>query len=534
MKKSRTWILALAVAAGAASASAQPGQLGHIDFPTSAGPDAQAQFLEGVAALHSFWYEEALDAFRRASAAEPGFAMAYWGEAMAHNHPLWREQDLQAARETLKRLGRTRKERAARAGSERERGYLEAVEILYGGGEKQERDRRYSEAMGRLSERYPDDHEAAAFHALSLLGTVQRGDKGFRRQMRSAAILEPIFRANPNHPGAAHYLIHSYDDPDHAPLGLPAAERYAEIAPAAHHALHMPTHIFVQLGMWEGVAKSNREAYDASDAWVKRENLALSKRDFHSLSWLQYAQLQLGRHAEALRTVDEMRRSARETGDPRSMRYVDEMLARQIIETHDWALADTLSIDDQDDSPTKARALLAAGLAAAHRGDEASAFAYADRLGAIGAELEEEGQSYRALALRVSQHEVRSVAHASAGRTGQAIEAIQRAVELENEMDPPSGPPHPIKPALELQGEILLQLDRGAEAELAFAASLERIPGRSPSLMGLARASHRLGKQNAGELYRELLDTWRHADAELPELAEARSVLDEAGEPELP
>jgi len=476
---SRRWLLAAMGFFVASGAGAQPRDLGRIDFPTSGSEAARAHFIEGVAALHSFWYEEALEAFRAARATEPNFAMAYWGEAMAHNHPLWNEQDLQAARTVLQDLGKTRKARSAKAPNERERGYLAAVEVLYGTGEKQDRDRGYAQAMAKLSARYPEDREAQAFHALALLGTVRRGETGFRRQMQSAAILEPIFRANPDHPGAAHYLIHSYDDPDHAPLGLPAALRYAEIAPAAHHALHMPTHIFVQLGMWERVASSNRAAYDASDAWVKRKELSLFKRDFHSLSWLQYSQLQLGRYAEALRTVEEMRRSARETGDPRSLRYVDEIVSRQVIETRNWALADTLGIEEKDDAPAKAGALLAAGFAAAHTGDEAGAFAIADRLGAIGKQLEESGQSYRAIGLRISQAEVRAVAQARAGRAEQAIEAARSAVSLQSEMGPPSGPPYPIKPALELQGEVLLALDRSADAELAFAASLEQIPGSS-------------------------------------------------------
>jgi hypothetical protein len=516
----------------ASGAGAQPRDLGRIDFPTSGGEAAQTRFIEGVAALHSFWYEEALEAFQAARTIEPDFAMAAWGEAMAHNHPLWREQDLQAARTALQTLGKTRKARSAKAPTERERGYLAAVEVLYGTGEKDDRDRRYAQAMAKLSARFPEDREAQAFHALALLGTVPRGETGFRRQMKAAAILEPIFRDNPDHPGAAHYLIHSYDDPDHAPLGLPAALRYAEIAPAAHHALHMPTHIFVQLGMWERVASSNRAAYDASDAWVKRKDLSLFKRDFHSLSWLQYSQLQLGRHAEALRSVEEMRRSARETGDPRSLRYVDEIVARQVIETRDWALANSLSIEEQDDAPAKSGALLAAGLAAAHTGDEARAFAIADRLGAIAKGLEDSGRSYRALGLRISQAEVRAVAQARAGRTEQALEAARTAVSLESEMGPPSGPPYPIKPALELQGELLLELDRGAEAERAFAASLEHIPGRSASRIGLARATHRLGKRAASEHYQELLELWQSADPDLPELAEARTVVEEAGEPE--
>ncbi|HEU4386637.1 MAG TPA: tetratricopeptide repeat protein, partial [Blastocatellia bacterium] len=244
-------LAALIVVCTSASMHAQQSRLGKVDFPTSGSPPAQAHFLRGVAALHSFWFEEALDEFRKATEIEPEFMMGYWGEAMAYNHPLWSEQDTEAARKIIPKIKDSPKLTA------RERSFLSAVKLLYGDGDKLSRDLAYSKAMEKVYRDNPDDLEAACFYALSLLGTVRPGDKGYLRQMKAGAIALDVYQKNPNHPGAAHYIIHSFDDPEHAILALPAARRYAEIAPEAAHARHMPAHIFLQLGMWPEAALSN-------------------------------------------------------------------------------------------------------------------------------------------------------------------------------------------------------------------------------------------------------------------------------------
>jgi tetratricopeptide (TPR) repeat protein len=222
----------------ASAAVAQHADLGRLEFTNSGAPEAQEAFTRGVLLLHSFEYADAAEAFRKAQQLDPGFAMAYWGEAMTYNHSLWGEQDREAAWQVLKRLGQTQEARLAVAPTEREKKYLTAVEILYGEGTKLERDIAYAEAMRRLSERYPADDEAKAFYAVALLGTAHDG-RDHTIYMRAAAQAEEVFRANPRHPGAVHYLIHSYDDPVHAPLGLRAARAYSDIAPAASHAQHM-------------------------------------------------------------------------------------------------------------------------------------------------------------------------------------------------------------------------------------------------------------------------------------------------------
>ena len=233
--------------------------LGSVSFENSGAPAAQESFLAGLAQLHNFEYPAAAELFRRAQQIDPGFAMAYWGEAMTYNHPVWMEQDRGAARKALARLAPTREARVARAKTPREQTYLRAVEILYGDADKQACDLAYADAMAELHRAYPDDPDAAAFYALALLGTAHEG-RDFTIYMRAASIVEPVFRDHPNHPGAAHYLIHSYDDPVHAPLGLRAARAYSRIAPSAGHAQHMTSHIFFGLGRWDDAIAAGEKA----------------------------------------------------------------------------------------------------------------------------------------------------------------------------------------------------------------------------------------------------------------------------------
>jgi hypothetical protein len=276
--------------------------LGSVSFPNSGARRAQAPFLRGLALLHSFEYDDAAEAFRDAQRLDPGFAMAYWGEALTYDHPLWGSQDSTAARAVLTRLGEAPEQRIARGGTSRERAYLTAVEALYGPGGKQERHRAYEAAMARVHETYPDDLDAASLHALALLTIRPTGTTDLRTNVRAAAIAEEVLRRNPTHPGATHYLIHAYDDPVLAPLGLPVARRYARIAPRAEQALHMPSHICLQTGRWEDMVASNEAAWSASKAWVKRKSTRLGARPARCrLAALRY--LQQGRYARARRAA---------------------------------------------------------------------------------------------------------------------------------------------------------------------------------------------------------------------------------------
>ena len=270
---------------------------GTVAFANSGAATAQPDFAQGMALLHDFEYPAAAAAFRRAQAADPGFAMAYWGEAMTFNHPLWAQQDLKAARAVLNKLAPTAEARRAKAKTERESAYLDAVEILYGDGSKEERDFRYENAMAKVHERYPDDIDAAAFYGLSTLGTAHAG-RDIATYMRAAHVLEEAWIDHHEHPGLVHYLIHSYDDPAHAPLGLRAARIYSRIAPDAGHAQHMCSHIFLALGMWQETVQANLAAMAAVDR-MRATQGRTPARCGHYASWLGYAYLQLGKTNEA-------------------------------------------------------------------------------------------------------------------------------------------------------------------------------------------------------------------------------------------
>jgi tetratricopeptide (TPR) repeat protein len=281
---------------GAAEAIRIPG-LGTVMVRTTGSPPAQSAFARGVLALHSFWYVEARRSFREARRIDPGFALAYWGEALTHDQPIWGGHDAEDARRVLHALDALPQTERARW-SERERLYLQAVRELFGDGPLSQRRRQFERAMAALTKRFPGDDEALAFHALMVIANSSRRDES-ERILAAAAQLETLRDRNPDHPGALHYLIHAYDTPELAVRGLPMAEAYADVAPDAFHAVHMPAHIYRQLGDWQRVAAFSRRAYDVSVAWVERAGLSVMNRDFHSLSWLHTALLRLGRRADA-------------------------------------------------------------------------------------------------------------------------------------------------------------------------------------------------------------------------------------------
>lgn len=523
---------------------AQQSRLGKVDFPTSGPEKAQNHFLRGLAALHSFWFEEALDEFRESTKIDPDFAMGYWGEAMAYNHPLWAEQDTEAGRKTVAKIKDTPKLTA------REQAYINAVRLLYGEGDKLTRDRAYAAAMEKIYRQYPDDLEAASFYSLSLLGTVRPGDKGYSRQMKAGAIALDVYQKNPNHPGAAHYVIHSFDDPEHAIIALPAARRYAEIAPEAHHARHMPAHIFVQLGMWPEAAASNESAWAVSNEWVKRKGLAISARDYHSLHWLLYVYLQQGRFGKAEELLSVKRTDMSGSGaDPGVTRYNEDMAAAFIVETERWDLAAKLfsKAEAADEGgahaahnagppaqmSTRGRKNLSLpifvrGMAAARAGTP-DAEKSVNELQTMRKQMTERGEAYAAKAVEIRELEIAAAAAASKAKYDEAIQMMQRATAIEEEMSPPSGPPTLIKPSHELFGEILLRANRPKEAAQQFATALLRQPNRARSLLGAARAAAQGGDaKSAAEIYSALLRQWQQADAQLAEMREAQDYLKQA------
>ena len=503
--------------------------LAPIRFPNSGSAAAQPFFLRGVTALHNFEYEDAVEAFREAQRIDGDFAMAYWGEAMAYHQTLWLDENVGMARQILLRLGPSAESRAKKAGTDREKGFLRAVEILFGSGDRPARDRAYALAMGQLAKSYPEDPEVLSFFALALMGMMERSPALFREggddqhqhalvgseiQESAAAILKKVLAQNPDHPGALHYLIHDYDDPAHALLALPAARAYSKVAPKSSHALHMPSHIFLQLGMWDDAAASDEASFRASDAWVKRKGLPIGMRDYHSLSWLLYESLQQGRYQRAREALDLIRPAVEATGVSHLKAVLSDMRARYVVETRSFQeLATTRDFGTTGE-------LFAIGMSATRRGDSKVAeMALAELKRRAGSK--EAGN--RQLDVAVMEKELAALIAVGAGRGEDALLRMQEAVALERELPPPLGPPRPIKPAPELFGEILLEMGRPREAAAEFERALAGWPNRSLSLLGRARASVALGdRDSARRHYQRFLANWRSADPGLPELKEAR------------
>ena len=494
--------------------SAQLENVGTIEFPTSARPEAQRHFLRGVAILHSFGWKQAIEEFKRAQQAQPDFALAYWGETLAYNHPLNAEQDAKNPRAVLARLGPDAAARLAKAPTRREKGFLEAVEALWGDGDWRARRVAYMRAMEQLHAQFPDDDEVTSFYALSLLSAARaQDDTTFRPEMKAGALAMQVVRRNPMHPGAVHYIIHAFDDPVHAPLALDAAFAYAKISPAVSHAVHMPTHIFIQHGMWHEVAHQNVRAFTiAKDLWQPGD----SPGDMaHSGDWGQYGFLQLGDYAAARDRIRDFEEMVKTTNHSRARSGLALVRARYIVETEEWkaeAIADNaspatifangLSAVGTDDLAMAEKML--ERLAQSASIPAAAAGGHADHGAApapSAAALTEGGKSnriiYLELAARIAE---------SKGQRDRAIALLREAVQLEDSMRPPNGAADPIKPSHEMLGEVLLRAGQGAEAAKVFEAGLLRMPNRPRSLAGAAAAYTAAGQTERARERRAALD----------------------------
>lgn len=494
---------------------APPLILGVLDFPNSGSDDAQDAFDRGVKLLHSFEFNDARAAFIEAQSIDPGFAMAIWGEAMTLNHPLWAQQDRETALEVLAKLPR-RGERKATAREER---YLDAVFTLYGEGDKPSRDRAYRDAMRKIYEDYPDDLEAAAFYSLSILGSVYERD--FRTYMKAASIAEEVFAKQPKHPGAAHYLIHSYDDQIHAPLGLRAAREYSKIAPAASHAQHMVSHIYTSLGMWDEVVDANITAVRVSEESMQRSGRDLAMRSKHALHWLEYALLQQGRFDEARDALQMMKADVAVLPDAGNRRHnamlrasyaVEDPLAARILMPTDTT---GLSLYEYAiDRFSSAFVAIAKGNADTARTelDQLKARIEGARVLSVEEGLHGDDSASSAddfLLATIVARQLEALLLFRSGDADQAIRIMASAVEDENARPLYYGPPHVPKPSSELLGEMLLTLGRHDEAIAQFQASLERNTSKSQSMLGLARAQEAVADSAAAQSWQQVADNWR-------------------------
>lgn len=589
--KLRAALLA-AVLALALPASIRSQELGVVDFPTSGSPAAQPLFIKGVLLMHSFEYDDAREAFVEAQKADPAFAMAYWGEAMSYNHAVWQRTSPDLARAALAKLAPTPDARRAKAPTEKEKDWLGAVERLFGSGEKLARDLSYADAMKRMYEKYPNDDEVKAFYALSILGTSHNG-RDFSIYMRAAALVEQVYARNPQHPGAAHYLIHAYDDPVHAPLGLRFADGYSKVAPAASHALHMPSHIYVAMGMWDESAAINERSVKAADVRREARKLPVDQRGFHALLWLVYSYTQQGRYDEARGVLAEMDAAAKESGSERTRSHLALARAAWLIETRKWGEAKApVASKDLPKDPAIAD-LFAIGFAAVRSGNRAGAANAMAQMAALMEEAPVNGapvrstpgastrpgvtpvgpravlappgvkpiapsttapstspatqahQAHEAQAAtglptagaagdprvpQVMAQQLEAAILFAEGRREEALVLARQAAVVEAGLAFEFGPPVPVKPVNEQVGEMLMDLRRPKEAMEAFELSLKRTPKRALSLLGLARAATAAKDvATAQRAYGELRDVWKKADKTLPELKEVGALAPKPG-----
>jgi hypothetical protein len=555
MKFPRFLFLATSVLAVATLAQGKPLQhpypgsdegFGRVHMDISCPQAVAAEFDRALALLHNFWYVRALERFNQVLKDDPGCAIAYWGTAMTYNHPFW---DPPSQADETAAWALVQKGLSAPEASAREKLYLAAVAALYkdaGAGSKSARDQNYRDAMAAAYAQYRDD-ETTLFYGLSILGAIPEGSRGFEQQEKAARLFEAVYARHPDHPGALHYLIHAYDDPVHAQQGLKAARAYAQAAAAVPHALHMPSHIFTRLGYWDESAATNLNGWEASEADVKRAGESGAYRDYHNLSYLEYAYIQLGRFRDAQHTVDIAaaqyqalpdKRTAPDTPELQSRHvrgrtiyavpdrvvygYFD-MLTRLLIEAGRWdeAAKIPLLVSSRDFIAVK---LQWEAKAAAVRRDAGTAKAAAAKLVNVS---QEPGQHpFAKLIITLQAKEAEGFAAEAAGDAGNAVRKLKEAVVIEDSIDDLPQPPFPVIPATELVGNLLLDLNRPAEAAAYFQKTLQRTPNRPKVIFGLARAARALGDNaTARERYEEFLSIWKDADTDRPEVATAKEFL---------
>lgn len=481
-------------------------QLGELEFTISGNEQAQPYFKQGLLLLHSFEYEDAADDFSKAHALDPGCAMAYWGEAMTYNHSLWRFQDKSKADSVLRLLAPEPDQRIAKAMTDIEKDFMKGVNILFGDGTKAERDSQYAAYMSSLYEKYPGNAEVASFYSIALIGSVQVG-RDTAIYGHAAKIAQAVLAKNPKHPGALHYLIHAYDDPDHAAKALDAADAYAKVAPSAAHALHMPSHIYLALGQWDKVISSNEMAWAASEQRKEKKKLDNDALGYHSYHWLMYALLQKSRNEEAKKMVMQMNKFCDSLPSPRAREHVILLKSTYLVESNDWQSPVSSISVKEDDLNISLRAMnnFVMGEKAFHDNDQRLLSAIiesmqADRMTASGKLTGPSGHScgsvnaYNPNLLDVQYAEVmeielRALSSQLKKDSAAADHWFRQATALENSVSYSFGPPTVVKPSNEMYGEWLLEMNRPSDAATQFELALKAAPGRTISVNGLAAAS---------------------------------------------
>jgi hypothetical protein len=505
-------------------------KLGTVQFSTSCKEAAQNDFNRAVALLHSFQFSRAIEGFNSVLHEDPSCGIAYWGISLSNwSNPFAAgvkdEGQLQTGEQNAERG------KAVSAKTERERAYLAAVGKLYSNYESTSQQARlitYRDAMQEVAAKYPDDHEAQIFYALAIAASEDPADKTYAGRLKAGAILEKLFEEEPNHPGLAHYIIHTYDVPALAGRALVAAQRYSEIAPDSPHALHMPSHTFTRAGYWQDSIDSNIAAVAAA----RREGQ--TAEELHASDYEVYAYLQIGQDRAARQIVDSLPEIASRfdpktviggAGGPATGYFALAAIpARYALERHDWKQAMQLPVRETPFAHTDAITWFARGLGAARLGQPAAALDSAAALATIRERLLQANENYWALQVRIQELEVRAWAALAGGKKQEGLQQMKSAAELEDATEKSAVTPGPLAPARELLGEMLLEVNEPVQAVEQFEATLKKEPGRFRALYGAARAAQFSGDRDASQRYfRELLNVCIRGDKP------GRSELTEAG-----
>jgi hypothetical protein len=500
--------------------------LGSVSFPTSCSPDVQPDFNRAVALLHSFWYKKSEETFLGVAKSDPSCGIANWGVAMTHYRQLWDPPtplDLEAGEAAVEKAN------AAGAKTQRERDYIAAMEIFYKDSGKRPHAARaldYEKSMQQIYERYPQDIEAAIFYALAVRANAPIEDKTYANQKKASAILEKLFTEYPAHPGLAHYIIHCDDYPALAPLALEAARRYAKIAPDAPHALHMPSHIFTRLGLWQESIDSN-----LASAAAARKN-GLTGDELHALDYLVYAYLQMGRDREALSVLASLPKvQAGDSAYFAALYATAAIPSRLAIERHRWTDAAALILPPNAFPGgryawTEGDLYFARALGFARARNVEAARSAMQQLTSLRDRLLDDHNKYSAEQLDIQRESVTAWITFAEGKKDEALRQMRAAADHEDSTEKLPVTPGAVVPARELLGEMLLEAKQPVLALAAFETSLQLTPGRYNSLYGAARAAQLAGdRQKAAAFYANLVANCQHAEPNLPELREARLFL---------
>ena len=462
-----------------------PEKLGSVSFPISCDPSVQRPFNRAVSLLHSFAYAPADQAFQKVAQADPHCAMAYWGLAMVHFHPVWSpalpaDTFAQAQQDALRAA-------ALDARTERERGFIHAAAVLFqktDGLKTSDRTRAYEQAMAQVAHDNAQDLESQVFYAVALLSNASPADKTHAKQKQAIGILAPLFHAHPDHPGLAHYLIHASDSAELASQGLPAARAYARIAPSAPHALHMPSHIFTRLGLWDDSITSNLASKQSAHAQGD------TMGELHVMDYLVYAYLQEGRDAEATAIIEETKSMPSLDMTDFAISYAATVMPiRAAVEGGHWNDAANITPPVAAPPAVLAIAVWSKGIGLARSGHPTEAIQQANQLRQIEKQLRDAGDDYWAIQTAVLADEVMAWSSEAAENPGEAEALLRAAADREDALEKRPVTPGPVLPAREQLGDLLLQNDKREPAREAFAAALVQAPGRRGALLGEARAN---------------------------------------------